>query len=516
MRFDQYNNHVSNYSIPQEVQRKLAVTTLQKDEKFKARVYVGKTASYFSSVLGVPVDKMLDFDASYRSGGPCELTYYYNGLGEDVEVINRCGLPQMIRTCGPVEFKGRFVIRKVIILADQISVRNAYKYVMGLGKNIDSVELMKIYENMRNLNGSESQFRLAVDYYFDQEEIREMGSFYDPTTDLVISLSSCIHKAEHPFSSQSGRQSIVGDDPQINNPYDVIAMIRYINNDPDAGALYTKLFGKVITLRPQKGPGCKQKVVGDKLIHLTEYVEVYSSKNADKKGSELDLSLGHPQLLQVSEAKLTFGLFDSYSQALENGDFDKVHEAKRKEDERLAKQADHEAKLERDRFDAEHKRRLADEEAQHRRMRELEDQERRFKIEQEASEIRKQHEIDEANLKRQRAEEDAEHKRRLAEMSHTQAQAIEKERAEKIMKLDEQKAELERKIKEMAQRQEREHAEAVAAQKLKEAQAKHTYEEKGYAMKNSSEAFKIAGAAFMSGLAIAIAIIKLIPASNSK
>jgi flagellar biosynthesis GTPase FlhF len=453
-------------------------------DNIRVRLYLDKSQVFFSTVMNIPIDHLSAYEDSLLRGcAPSELSFYYNGMLENVEITNRIGIPNLLSHSTTIDFRDKVVVRKVILLSSYDAIQAACSYVLALGKDeLISAELKLIKETLlTQAYSTGNKHRFVVDYVVNGSDLRELGSFYDPSSDLVFSIKDRPEKIKHPFCSQTSRENGVKEFPSsLQDNDDIACVIRYVNNEESATTYYTKAFGKVITLRPQKGLGARCSNIHSHAEQLNVYVEVYETSNSDKTAETKDQKFNPPRIFSLEQAKQEFGLFDSYEVAMSDGHPEQVSIARKK---------------------------IRDQDDQ--RLREEED-----------ARIKRQREEEDASAKRQRAEEDAKHKRRLTEETeqHARAMAEKQREAEERQallrsaveaRLSEDKAELERKQKRLKDDQDLLIARQLADQKIKTESVKHHYEVQSADRKDSSEIIKIVGGTIVATLAVVTAVAKI-------
>jgi hypothetical protein len=441
-------------------------------DNVKIRLYLDKSQVYFSTVMNIPVDYLSTYEDSLLKGcAPSEMSFYYNGMLEPVEITNRIGIPNQLTQTSTIDFRDRVVVRKVILLNSYDAINIACSYVMALNKDeLISKELRLIKETLLTTTySSDNRHRFVVDYVVNGSDLREFGSFYDPSSDLVFSICDRQEKIKHPFCSQTSREDGLKEYPGSDISEDIACVLRYVNNEENATTYYTKVFGKVITLRPQKGLGARCSNIHQHDHQLNSYIEVYETSNTSKLETPSDQRFNPPRIYSIEQAKLEFGLFDSYDVALSDGHPEKVSLERKKardlEEARLREEEDTQIRRKRAEEDATHKRKLLEEKEQHAR--------------------------------------DMLERQRLAD----EVNAALRVQAEN--KVKEEQASLDRQMKKLKDDQELLAQKELAAHKLKTEEVKHHYEVRTADRKDSSEIIKIVGGTIATTLVVVGALVKI-------
>lgn len=441
-------------------------------DNVKIRLYMDKSQVYFSSVMSIPVDYLTAYEDNLLKGcAPSEMSFYYNGMLEPVEITSRIGVPNQLSQTSTIDFRDKVVVRKVILLNSYDAINIACSYVMALNKDeLISAELKLIKESLLSTTFSaENRHRFVVDYVVSGSDLREFGSFYDPSSDLVFSICDRAEKIKHPFCSQTSREAGLKEYPSTDASEDIACILRYVNNEPDATTYYTKVFGKVITLRPQKGLGARCSNMHNHEEQLNSYIEVYETSNTSKSETPSDQRFNPPRIYSIEQAKLEFGLFDSYDVAVVDGHPEQVSLEKK-------------------------------------RIRDIEDKRKR---DEEDAQIRRRHAEEDAAHKRELREEKEKHERDLADRQRKADELNATLRLHAENKIKEEQASLDRQMKKLKDDQELLAQSQMATHKLKTEEVKHHYEVRTADRKDSSEIIKIVGGTIATTLVVVGALVKI-------
>lgn len=287
-----------------------------------------------------------------------EEIYYTNNTFRDVSVMNRNGMAITIPKSTSINEKD-FIIRKIIKLKNTC-LMSAIDSINSL-KNIDDSELEEIRESLINYNQQRwGNMNIMIEYKIPIEEISTNGdSMYHYPTDLVISLNSSVDMVAHPYSARFLDIGSFGVEHTFTNQKELNLKIRYVSYDLNASPLYINLAGKVLKLNPQNNKTARRilstvTTIKNKPIKppdFSSYVQVFYSSHleTEKTPSEGVTALRY----SLEEAKIKLGLYDTYAEAINNGNTEAIRKQELVNLMHEAEKTRHNNVIEKARLDAE-------------------------------------------------------------------------------------------------------------------------------------------------------------------
>lgn len=292
------------------------------DQKLIIRLHIDSAYTHF----GMPYASQggIDLIASNNAAEYKEEIIYINNTYRIVNVMNRSGMVIAVRYSSSCSSRD-FIIRKIIRLKG-LSLSSVISNIQSQ-TNIDSAELLEIKRCLENIDPDTQQgASIMLDYITTIEELNAKGgSVYHYNTDTVLSFNDPSEMPMHPYSTQFlnigtfGVQNTYADQAEFN------VKLRYVNHDRHAGPVYINTLGKVFKLFPQKDSPVRKFKLKDKtgkhfVKTFDDYIQVfYGSRNdPDQIGDSGVSSVKYT----LEEAKEKIGVYDTYADALNNGNID--------------------------------------------------------------------------------------------------------------------------------------------------------------------------------------------------
>lgn len=257
---------------------------------------------------------------------------YFNNTPLQISVVMRNGLKIEIPYSGDMDNED-FIIRRSYTFKSA-TIRHVYNALKFL-RDIDNGELMLIKEQM--CESMISQYELVtvmIDYHINKQELDiNNGTIYHQPTDLVIS-SDIEADPKHPYSTAFVNIGAFGKQYEYTDLSGLHVHIRYVNHNPRARGKFVKLLGQVYYLKPDRdGPAkhvyVKSKEKGLHIKEFDDYVEIYYS-GYSKEDAENVRGLKSVRAT-IEEARLKWGIFDTYHEAAEESDAEILHKKRIRE-----------------------------------------------------------------------------------------------------------------------------------------------------------------------------------------
>lgn len=279
------------------------------------RLHVENPHTYFGSPHNT--SSSMELIAQMNECDYKEEIHYLNYSHKPITIINRNGLAVTVQEKTSIATRD-VIIRKVIYF-NNYSLKSAIAAIQ-INTEIDDVELVEIRKAFLSLDSpSIRKASVLIDYRLTAEDIRNKGNtVYHYQTDLLLTYDGGLTHADHPYCARFlniGTFGITNDYP---SQKELNFKIRYVNHDRNAQPLYMNILGKIHLIKPQKDSPVKNIRIKDstgKWIDKTflNYIQVFYN-------SESDPDLINPSGLThtkypLEDAKLKFGLYDSYSEA---------------------------------------------------------------------------------------------------------------------------------------------------------------------------------------------------------
>lgn len=251
---------------------------------------------------------------------------YFNNTPVEISVIMRNGMVVDIPYSSDL-YNDDFIIRKLYSFKSN-TIRQVYNSLKLL-KDIDDGELILIKEQLSDAIMTQyDHVTVMIDYHITKQELDQCnGTVYHHATDMVITIDK-ENDAKHPYSSAFVNIGAFDKQYEYTNLTGLHVHVRYVNHSPRARGKYVKLLGQVYFLRPEKdGPAkhvhMRTKEKGLHVQTFDDYIEVfytgYSKEDAEKVRGLKSVRL------TIEQAKLNWGIFDTYHEASEESDAEILH-----------------------------------------------------------------------------------------------------------------------------------------------------------------------------------------------
>lgn len=368
-------------------------------DKRKPSLYINKN-TYYGKCIFRNTDKSIH-EENMDSQVKTEM-YFINNTSRDITIMNRDGLGFTIRS-KPVLNNSNLIIRKVYTMRG-LGLRSAIKCMNSI-ENIDAEDLEQIKETLSNVSVDDfTDIRIVLDYEITINTINNNSdkTIYHYQTDLLVSLKDVIDIPNHPYSSRFNNIGSFGirkdyKDIDLNN---LQIKIRYVDHSPHASAKYINILGQVRVLYPEKdAPFRMLKIRGynNKNVEITttDYIEVFTTFRNDITNDKKNKEGIKVERYSLDEAKTVLRIYDTYKDAVINGDIDIV---------RRTELAELEHQLNIDKSEFQTRKTKFDEEAEQRK-KELQDKQHEYNIKKHQLDLEKQTlELDQAKVERELTE----------------------------------------------------------------------------------------------------------------
>ena len=295
--------------------------------KCKSSLYINKN-TYYGKCINRNSDKSIH-DENSDSQVKIE-TYFINNTSRDITIMNRDGLAFTIRS-KPLLNNSNLVIRKIYTMRG-VGLKSAIKCMNSI-KNIDAEDLEQIKQTLSAVSVDDfTDIRIVLDYEITIDTINnnQEKTIYHYQTDLLVSLKDVVDIPNHPYSSRFSNIGSFGihkdyKDIDLNN---LQIKIRYVDHSPHSSAKYINILGQVKVLYPEKDAPfrmIKIRGVNNKNIELnsTDYIEIFSTVRNDINNTNNNEGI-KVERYSLEEAKEIFGVYDTYIDAISNGNVDTV------------------------------------------------------------------------------------------------------------------------------------------------------------------------------------------------
>lgn len=303
---------------------KEVIPPVYKKKDLDIRLHVENPHTYF----GVPHNSTssIELIAQMNECDYKEEIYYLNYSHKPITIINRNGLAVTIKE--KTSLATRDIIIRKILTFNNYSLKSAISAIQATTE-IDDIELLEIRKAFTSLDNPNIRVAtVLIDYKINAEEMRKMGNtIYHYQTDLLITYNGNQTHADHPYCARFLNIGSFG----ITNEYpfqkELNFKIRYVNHDRNAQPLYMNILGKIHLIRPQKDSPVRNIRIKDssgKYVDKTfgNYIQLFYN-------SESDPDIINPSGLShvkycLDDAKLKFGLYDSYADAVNSKSTDSM------------------------------------------------------------------------------------------------------------------------------------------------------------------------------------------------
>jgi ElaB/YqjD/DUF883 family membrane-anchored ribosome-binding protein len=294
---------------------KETVAPIYSSKNTSIRLHVDNPHTYF----GVPHNTTSSFefisqinDCDYR-----EEIYYLNYSSKPVTIINRNGLAVTIQE--KVSLASRDVIIRKIIYFNNYSLKSAISAIQ-MNTEIDDVELVEIKKAFSSLdNPSINKASVMIDYNVSKDDLLQKGNtIYHYQTDLLITYNGNTSHADHPYCSRFINIGAFGITHEYPNQKELNFKIRYVSHENNAQPLYLNILGKIHLIKPQRDSPVKSIRAKDnagKFYNKTfqNYIQIFYNSQSDP--DLIDPTGVTYVKYTLEDAKLKFGLYDSYAEA---------------------------------------------------------------------------------------------------------------------------------------------------------------------------------------------------------
>lgn len=303
---------------------KEVVPPIYKKKNMDIRLHVDNAHTYF----GLPNNSTssIELIAQLNECDYKEEIFYLNYSPCPITIINRNGLTITIKEKTSLATRD-IIIRKVLTF-NNYSLKSAIAAIQA-NTEIDDVELVEIRKAFTSLENPNTRVAtVMIDYKISAEDMRKMGNtIYHYQTDLLITYNGKQPHIDHPYCARFLNIGSFG----VTNEYpfqkELNFKIRYVNHDRNAQPLYMNILGRIHLIRPQKDSPVKSIRIKDSSGKYVDkvfgnYVQLFYN-------SESDPDIVNPSGLShvkysLEDARLKFGLYDSYSEAVNSKSTDSV------------------------------------------------------------------------------------------------------------------------------------------------------------------------------------------------
>lgn len=254
-------------------------------------------------------------------------TCYYNYTDRPINIVERSGIPMPYLPDPRKDVESRIgvVIRREVFFDGVAEVQRSLHGFSQM-QPLKSDEAMKAQAYITRLlrpqfrNMTKYGMNLVTEYFIPLSDLQgeAAGCLYHHATDVLISLMSMENTPRHPASSEYiefHTRTLLQAPEQGQN--DVIFIMRYVSDDPQALPKYVQVAGKVLTLRPERNHPSKLTQVqsrdkrSETIDELaSEYIEVIYSASVDT--NDPATTGMRIRRIGLDDAKANYGVFDSY------------------------------------------------------------------------------------------------------------------------------------------------------------------------------------------------------------
>lgn len=303
---------------------KEAVPKIYTKKGLDIRLHIDNPHTYYGLPLGTT--SSVELISQINECDYKEEIYYLNYSHSPVTVINRNGLAVTLKEKTSLATRD-IIIRKVITF-NNFSLRSAISAIQ-INTEIDDVELLEIRKAFLGLdNPNARSASVLIDYRINAEEMRRMGNtIYHYQTDLLLTYDGHKSHADHPYCARFLNIGAFGVTSEYGSQRELNFKIRYVNHDRNAQPLYLNILGKIHLIKPQRDSPVRNMRVKDssgKYVDkvFNNYVQLFY--NAESDPDIINPSgLAHVKY-SLEEAKLKFGLYDSYAEASNSKSSDSI------------------------------------------------------------------------------------------------------------------------------------------------------------------------------------------------
>lgn len=296
------------------------------EKEVTAPLYMSKSTAISLNIdnphtyFGVPhnTNSSLELISQMNDCDYKEEIYYMNYSARPVTIINRNGLTVTVKD--KVSIATRDIIIRKVISFNNFSLKSAIAAIQS-NTDIEDVELVEIRKAFSTLDHPDiRKASVMIDYRVTADELRSYGNtIYHYQTDLLLTYSNNTAHADHPHCARYLNINAFGHTHNYPDQKEFNFKIRYVSHERNAQPLYTYVLGKVHLIKPQRDAPVRSIRVKDangKYYTKTfdNYIQVFYNSTSDP---ELINPSGLTQVkYTLEEAKLKFGLYESYTEAL--------------------------------------------------------------------------------------------------------------------------------------------------------------------------------------------------------
>ncbi len=294
---------------------KEVVAQIYRNKNMSVRLHTDNPHTYF----GVPhnTSSSLELISQINECDYKEEIYYLNYSARPVTIINRNGLAVTVKE--KVSISTRDIIIRKVISFNNYSLKSAIAAIQ-MNTEIDDVELVEMRKAFTSLdNPSIRTASVLIDYRITSDDLQQRGNtIYHYQTDLLLTYNGNTTHADHPYCARFiniGSFGITNDYP---NQKEFNFKIRYINHERNAQPLYLNILGKIHLIKPQRDAPVRNIKIKDatgkyvdKAFH--NYIQLFYNSQSDPDIIN-PTGLTHVKYT-LEEAKLKFGLYDTYAEA---------------------------------------------------------------------------------------------------------------------------------------------------------------------------------------------------------
>lgn len=255
-----------------------------------------------------------------------EEIYYLNYSARPITIINRNGLTVTVKD--KVSIGTRDIIIRKVISFNNFSLKSAIAAIQ-MNTDIDDVELVEIRKAFSTLDHPDiRKASVMIDYRITADELRDKGNtIYHYQTDLLLTYNGNTSTIGHPHCARFLNINSFGNTNDYSDQREFNFKLRYVNHERNAQPLYMCVLGKIHLIKPQKDAPVRNIRVKDntgKFVNKTfgNYIQLFYNSQSDPDLVN-PVGLTHVKY-SLEEAKLKFGLYETYAEAINSKSTDLV------------------------------------------------------------------------------------------------------------------------------------------------------------------------------------------------
>jgi len=301
-------------------------------------LYVGKNTAISLNIdnphtyFGVPhnTNSSLELIAQMNDCDYKEEIYYMNYSARPVTIINRNGLTVTVKE--KVSIATRDIIIRKVISFNNYSLKSAIAAIQN-NIDLDDAELVEIRKSLSGIDHPDiRKASMMLDYRVTADDLRNHGNtIYHYQTDLLLTYNGNVGHFDHPHCARFLNINAFGHTHCYGEQRELNFKIRYVTHVRNAQPLYTNILGKIHLIKPQRDAPVR-------CIRVKDASGKYHTKTFDSYVQLFYNSTSDPEIINptglthvkytLEEARLKFGLYDSYAEAVnsKSSDFTRKEE----------------------------------------------------------------------------------------------------------------------------------------------------------------------------------------------